>query len=494
MICVSIGRGRHKHMVAEHRHLVEEGAQLVELRLDYIDREVSLSRLLANRPCPVIITVRRETDGGKWKGDEESRLMLLRMAIAEGAEYVDLEEDIAHKIPRFGSTKRIISLHDFNATPNDLDKIHSRLRSLDADVIKLATMAHSPHDNTRMLQLMAQAETPTVGMCMGEIGTPSRLLAGRFGAPFTYSTFHHERTLAPGQLSFRQMKEIYRYDETNEQTDVFGVIADPVGHSLSPIIHNAAFAHDKANCLYAPFRIPAEYLDTFMEDCQTLGLRGLSVTIPHKEAVVRNCTQIDKATQLIGAANTILFKDGAVLGYNTDYRAAMESLERVTSGSNEETLLSGHVALLLGAGGAARALAFGLKSRGAAVVVASRSRDKADALAKRVDGRAVEWGQRHTIKADILVNATPIGMHPNVDSTPYDMHYMRPGSIVFELVYNPEQTLLVKEAKQRGCRIVSGVDMFIGQASLQYKLFTGREAPQNVMRAAFKRAIGPAKS
>jgi 3-dehydroquinate dehydratase/shikimate dehydrogenase len=290
------------------------------------------------------------------------------------------------------------------------------------------------------------------------------------------------------------MKDIFRYDETNEETAVFGVIADPVGHSLSPIVHNAAFEHDQLNSVYVPFRIPVEYLDVFMEDCPTLGLKGLSVTIPHKEAIVKHCTQLDRATQLVGAANTVVFKDGAVLGYNTDYRAAMSSLERVLKKPLGETPLSGHVALLLGAGGVARALAFGLKKRGAAVVIASRTRDKANVLAKLVDGRAVDWGQRHSIKADILINATPIGMHPNVDSEPYDMHYVRPGSIVFESVYNPEQTLLVKEAKKRGCRIISGVEMFIGQAALQYKLFTGRDAPQDVMRAHFKRAIGPAKS
>jgi len=202
MICVSIGRGRHRHVIAEHKHLVEQGAALVELRLDYINGQVNLKRLLPERPGPVIITLRRPQDGGKYSGSEEERRMLLRTAIAEGVEYVDLEEDAAAVIPRYGKTKRIISLHDFRKTPENLEEIHARLAALDADIVKLATLANHPHDNLRMLKLVQNAKTPTVGLCMGDIGVPSRVLSGRYGAPFTYATFHHERALAPGQLSF----------------------------------------------------------------------------------------------------------------------------------------------------------------------------------------------------------------------------------------------------------------------------------------------------
>ena len=172
MICVSIGRGRHQHMIAEHRHLVERGAQLVELRLDYINGEVNLRRLLTNRPCAVIATCRRERDGGKYTGPEDTRLLLLRTAIAEGVEYVDLEEDVAALVPRFGKTKRIISYHDFRKTPDDLAEFHARIQAMDADIVKLATMANHPRDNLRMLLLIRSANIPTVGMCMGDMGTP----------------------------------------------------------------------------------------------------------------------------------------------------------------------------------------------------------------------------------------------------------------------------------------------------------------------------------
>ena len=198
MICVSIGRGRHAQMIAEHQRLCEQGAGLVELRLDYIARAVDLGRLLHHRPCPAIMTCRREKDGGRWRESENERVTLLRSAIAAGADYVDLEEHVAALIPRYGNTKRIVSLHDFEKTPEDLDGIYRRLAALDPDIVKIATMANKPHDNLRMLRIIADSDIPTVGMCMGDMGAPSRILAGKFGAPFTYATFHQERAARPG--------------------------------------------------------------------------------------------------------------------------------------------------------------------------------------------------------------------------------------------------------------------------------------------------------
>ncbi len=198
MICVCIGRGRHRHMRAEHAHLVEQGAKLVELRLDYISGEVNLKRLLDNRPGPVLISCRRPADGGKWSGTEAERLVLLRSAIAEGADYVDLEDDVASSIPRYGKTKRVISLHDFTKTPDDIEQIHARLASLEADIVKLATMANRPHDNVRMLNLIKNSDVPTVAMCMGDMGTPTRVLAAKFGAPSPTRRSTTNARLLPG--------------------------------------------------------------------------------------------------------------------------------------------------------------------------------------------------------------------------------------------------------------------------------------------------------
>ena len=220
----------------------------------------------AELSCQLIATCRRQEDGGKWTSTEDARLMLLREAIAEGVDYVDLELEIAGKIPRFGKTKRIVSHHDFRKTPDNLREIHAELAAQDADIVKIATTANTPHDNLRMLELVQESEIPTVGFCMGDIGTPSRILCGKFGSPLTYSPYHRERIIAPGQISFREMTEVYHYEQINADTQVYGVIADPVGHSLSPNVHNACFAEKGINSVYCPFRVPADKLDEFIED------------------------------------------------------------------------------------------------------------------------------------------------------------------------------------------------------------------------------------
>lgn len=481
-------------MMAEHKALCEKGAQLVELRLDYISTRLNLQRLLGDRPCPVIVTCRREADGGKFTGSEDQRMTILREAIALGVEYIDLEEDIAARVPRYGKTKRIISYHNFRNTPEDLQALHDRLASHDADVVKIATMAQHPRDNIRMLQLIESNDLPTVGMCMGDIGTPSRILSAKFGSPFTYSTFHHERALAPGQLSFQQMSEIYRYDSINKETDIYGVIADPVGHSLSPQIHNAALAQANANAIYIPFRVPADDLESFVEDVPSLGLKGLSVTIPHKESIAKCLTKVDPAAKGIAAVNTVLFRDGQVLGYNTDYKAAMDAMEDTLGeiGADPSPLKDKRV-LVLGAGGVSRAVMYGLQRRGAKTTIASRTRERSDKLAKEFDGKAVDWVARHKVEAEVLVNGTPIGMHPNVDESPFNKAYLKPSMTIFDTVYNPESTLLVKDARERGCRVVTGVEMFVRQAALQFQLFTGKRPPADLMRDTLKRAIGPVK-
>ncbi|MBN2475388.1 MAG: shikimate dehydrogenase [Pirellulales bacterium] len=494
MICVSVGRGRQRHVIAEHKHLVSQGAQLVELRLDYINGEVNLKRLLNDRPCPVVVTCRRQRDGGKYSGSEEQRVMLLRTAIAEGVEYVDVEEDVAGSIPRFGSTKRIISVHDFRKTPSDLEVIHRRICKLDPDIVKICTMANHPQDNLRMLRLTRQSEVPTIGLCMGDIGTPTRVLAGRFGAPFSYATFHHERALAPGQLSYQQMTDIYHYDQINSETEVYGVIADPIGHSLSPLIHNAAFHHLNLNKVYVPIRVPREDLAEFLDEAPQLGIRGLSVTIPHKEETVKKLTEADGAVRGIGATNTVLWDGDVTRGYNTDYRAAMESLERALSAKGQQgDPFRGKTALVLGAGGVGKAIAYGLIRREVKVVLTDAVAEHARELAKRFECRAVDWAVRHSVSPDLLLNCTPVGMHPNVDETPFDRHHLRPSMVVFDAVYNPENTLLIKEARSRNCQVVTGVEMFVRQACLQFELFTGQEGPAELMRDVIKRAIAAAK-
>ena len=201
MLCVTVARTRHKHTIQEHLDVAAQGAKLVELRMDYIARSIDLARILKNRPTPVVVTCRRKEDGGRWEKSEEDRLMLLRQSIATGVEFIDLEEDTAAKIPRYGKTKRIISYHNFEGIPDDLEAIHARLAKLDADIVKIAVQANSFDDTARVIEMMRNAKTPTIGIAMGDYGSITRILGARYGAPFTYCVFNLDRRVAPGQLS-----------------------------------------------------------------------------------------------------------------------------------------------------------------------------------------------------------------------------------------------------------------------------------------------------
>ncbi len=490
MICVTVARTRHKHTIEEHNRLAEAGAKLIEIRLDYIGRSIDLPRLLKNRPTPVVVTCRRKVDGGRWERSEEERLMMLRSAIAMGVEYVDLEEDTAQKIPRYGKTKRIVSVHDFEETPSNLEEIHANLAKHDADIVKIAAIAKTFGDVRRMLGLMAKAKIPTIGISMGDIGTVTRILAARYGAPFTYSVYSSERRVAPGQLTYDQMLNLYRVDEIDKDTKIFGVMADPVAHSYSPLIHNSAFVAQELNARYIPFRVPHFDLPNFLDWCREYGVGGLSVTIPHKEAVIEHLQQADAAAKEIGAVNTVLFASGATVGYNTDYRAAMdcltEGIAKINPGDNP---FQGVGALLLGAGGVSRAVGYGLVRRGASVLVSSRTHERSEKLAAEIGAKAIPWESRYDIKPKIIVNGTPIGMFPDVDESPYDGKKLDGTQLVFDTVYNPERTLLLKSAMAAGCPVVSGLQMFIRQAAYQYRLFTGKEPPIKTMVETLKRAI-----
>ena len=495
MICVSIGRGRHAMMMAEHKHIVEQGAQLVELRLDFIRRPVNLKRLMSGAGCPVVATCRRPEDRGLWRRTEEERVALLRSAIAYGVDYVDLEMEIASKIPRYGNTQRIVSYHNFDETPSNLEEIHHQMTKLDPDVIKIVTMANNPIDNMMALRLCRDSEIPTVAFCMGEMGMFSRILCGKFGAPFTYATFSEDRPMAPGQLSFLKMEEVYHYDEISPDTTVLGVIADPVAHSLSPAIHNAAIRKNGLNMLYLPFRVPREYLESFISICPELGVKGLSVTIPHKEKVIKCINALDDQVAGIKAANTVVFKDNNAYGYNTDCYAAIKSLEDRLKEKypDSDNVFEDQKVMLLGSGGVARAIAFGLLEKGAKVTICARDYKKSEALATAMDCQSIEWPERANFECTVIINCTPVGMHPNMNDSPFEGDWFDKRMVVFDTVYNPEQTLFIKQAREAGCGTVTGIDMFVLQAARQFELFTDTEADMEVLRYEVKRATSAAK-
>lgn len=493
MICVSVGRGRHKMLIAEHKHLADHGAQLVELRLDYIRRAINLKRLMENSPCPVIATCRRPVDGGKWMRSEEERQVILRTAIANKVDYVDLEMDIAGNIPRFGPTKRIVSYHNFDETPENLEEIHQKIAKLDPDIIKITTMANNPMDNVRALRLCRDSDIPTAAFCMGEMGMNSRILCGRFGSPFTYATFHPERQLAPGQLSWGEMVKNYNYDQITQKTKILGVIADPVGHSLSPAVHNACIRKLGLDMIYLPFRVPAEYLSEFIAVCPELGIHGLSVTIPHKEKILKCINALDDDVVGVRACNTVVFKDINAYGYNTDISAAVNALrDAIDTDQSSESPFTDKSVLILGNGGVARAIAFGLKKAGGNIVICGRDSQKADDLADTVGCKSALWDDRSTVEADIIVNCTPVGMQPNMDESVFEKEWFKKETVVFDTIYNPERTLFIKQAREAECQTVTGVDMFVRQAVKQFKLFTGHDADAKLMREEVKRATSAA--
>ncbi|MGI9471188.1 MAG: shikimate dehydrogenase, partial [Rubripirellula sp.] len=307
-----------------------------------------------------------------------------------------------------------------------------------------------------------------------------------------YATFSGGRKMAPGQLDWKEMRSLYQYDKIDADTELFGVVADPVAHSYSPLIHNSAFADQELNARYFPFRVPKHDLRHLVDSCADLNIRGLSVTIPHKEDALEFCTQAESSATGIGAVNTMVFHDDNCLGYNTDYRAAMDCIEELYKiDKTSERPMQGMTALVMGAGGVSRAVAWGLKQRNCEVLLSSRTFERSQILAAEIGCRAIEWEDRHDPKINLLVNGTPVGMHPDVNTSPYNASAMNQFLVVFDTVYNPENTMLIKHAKRAQCRIITGIDMFVRQAAYQFKLFTGHDAPVQLMRKTIKDATNP---
>jgi len=496
MICVTIGRGRHSSLAEEWKKAAEAGIELVELRIDCLRREPDLKRILKERPTPLIFTIRRGVDGGLWRGNEDKRQKIIREAVALGVDYIDLEMDIASKIRRFGKTQRIVSYHNLKTTPVDLQDIAEQCEEFDPDVVKIATQASTLAEASRVLHLGTTAKAPTIPIAMGEIGVFTRILGRKFGAPITYGGFNPERVFAAGMLQYGVMRNDYGYYEIDANTEIYGVVGDPIEQSLSPAVHNAAFRHLGLNKVMVPFMVPNGELPAFFKELLWLDLKGCSVTIPHKEAIVPLLQHKENAVERTATCNTVLFnQDGQRTGYNTDYRAAMDSLEIAMGGRISEdspSPLFDKQVLILGAGGVARAIAFGLVRRGAHVSITNRHDDRATRLAEEVGCRSVTWSMRASTVADIYINATPVGMHPNVDDTPLPpAAFSRAGILVFDTIYHPENTMMLKLARERGCTPVTGVEMFLRQAALQFKLYTGQDAPVDLMHDTLKLKLTP---
>lgn len=471
------------------------GADMAECRLDYLDKcdRATLRALLKDRPLPVIVTCRPRRQGGRFAGDEPDRLGILLAAAKFGADYVDVEADV----PESQRPKRrvILSHHDFDGRPGDLEAIVARLEAAPAEVCKIAFAASGPEDAIAACRILHSARKPTIALAMGEAGAASRILAGKFGAFGTFASLARGAESAPGQLTIEEMKRLYRWDSVGPGTAVYGVIGCPVAHSMSPAIHNAAFAAVGIDAVYVPLRIEpgAESFNRLMEAVGAspwADFRGFSVTIPHKQNALARVGEaaVDALSGRIGAINTIrLEPDGAARGWNTDYAAAMDALAAGMGIARED--LAGRKVAVIGAGGAARAIVAALTHYRADVTIYNRTFPRAEALAGEFGADARPLEAVAELSAEIAVNCTSIGMHPDVESTPLPAGALRRVDVVFDTVYNPAETRLLREAAGAGRACVSGLEMFVNQACMQFEIWTGREAPRQIMRQVVSRHL-----
>ncbi len=494
-LCVSITETTAPAVIAAMKTL-PAGVDMAEVRLDCLDGDYTaiksdLQKICENRDRPIIVTNRPVWEGGGWSAGETWRLLLLKEAADMGADYVDVELRSLSNISLSElPTRKIISYHNYEETPSDLEIIYRQCRYSGADIVKIATTAADISDSARMLGFLKKhsgAPPHLIALCMGEEGIATRVLAPKFGGYLSFASQGAGKNSAPGQIEWRDMIGMYRFKQINAATGIYGVMADPVSHSMSPAIHNAAFASRDINAVYLPLKVkdPAQFLDSF----QPLGVEGLSVTIPHKTAVIPLMDELDDLAARVGALNTVNISDGRRFGYNTDVAAALGVLgEAVKKRRNGD--LSRCSILLIGAGGTARALACGLSGSIRSLVIANRTVSRAEELAAGTGALACSLEEMENHRPDIIINTTSVGMHPETGKTPVAARMLAEKPIVADAVYNPIETRLLREAKEAGCITASGFDWFVDQAAEQFRIWTGRQAPRELMAEVVRRRLG----
>jgi 3-dehydroquinate dehydratase / shikimate dehydrogenase len=464
-------------------HAARLYTRTIELRLDWLRSDRQRSKFLAalrrypRKGLTLVATCRRILGGGKLAGGAEAELYWLGQAREAGCEWCDLEIETLRELP--GQTARavpvppkiLLSFHDFEHTP-PLPQRLVRARHGEADAIKIAARALSISDSLRLLRL-ARASNDIVSVPMGEIGLPARLLALREGSALAYAPVSD--ATAPGQVSLREFKRLYRADAITGKTKIYGVIGNPIGHSLSPLLHNTGFVAAECDASYLPFLV--ENLKEFLQAIPEFELRGFSVTIPHKRTIMKHLAECEPMAAKIGAVNTVVVgKDGRLLGSNTDYVGVLRALEG-------KLRLRDSRVLIFGAGGSARAAAFALANAGAEVLICARREMAARELARVCRAQAI--ARKHLASAcfELIVNATPVGMYPHTGNSALSPRELN-CRIVMDLIYRPLRTQLLKTAAAKGIRVISGVEMFLAQGFAQWELWMGKVAPAAAMRRA----------
>jgi 3-dehydroquinate dehydratase / shikimate dehydrogenase len=470
-----------------------QATRTVELRLDWLCGDAEIGKFLkylARRPtkATLIATCRRLEAGGRYKGTIAKQVVHLAEAIRAGCQWYDFEIETLRKCPRelvdvvLGDGKQLLSAHFFKGMPNSLPGVAVELAARRPDAIKIAAQCDSLAQARALLDF-GRSHRQVVAIPMGDVALPMRLLALRAKRAFAYAPV--ESATAPGQISLDEMKRVYRANRFDARTRVYGIVGNPVGHSLSPAMQNAGFAARRMNAVYLPFLV--RELRDFLGSIEPLGVAGFSVTLPHKERILDELDGCDPLAQKIGAVNTVIVRGGGRLyGYNTDYVGVLQSLERRIS-------LRGSRVLVIGAGGAARAVAFALAEAGSAVCVWARRAARAKSLARAVGGEAIARSRPGGEFFDAIVNATPVGMYPHEGESPLEARELN-CRLVFDTIYRPRETRLLQLAKGRGIDTVSGVEMFLAQGTAQWEIWTGERAPVAAMRRSVEEALGRAET
>jgi len=487
----------------------EAGADLIELRIDrFTSDPEALKQVIAQCPLPCIVTARADWEGGETPLSELDRLALLSGPATAGATYIDLELEALREAPGlFTGRKLILSSHDFEGRPERLYNVLAEMASRPDAIAKVAWMARTVRDNIEAFEILKSRTQPTIALCMGEAGLISRVLAKKFGAFLTFAGVRRAEVTAPGQITVEEMKRLFRWDAIQSSTKVFGVVASPVAHSMSPAIHNAAFDETNFDGVYVPLLVNEGYesFKAFMESALVfapLDLSGLSVTLPHKENALAYLREknahIDPLAASIGAVNTIVIEPGeagpSLRGLNTDYSAILDSITNRLGITRHQ--LDGVRVAVIGAGGTGRTAVAALAHYGATIVVYNRTLDRAQALAAEFNGRrgkvvAAPLDKLCASCCQVYINTTSVGMHPNSEVSAFGDELPRLGAdtLVFDCVYNPMQTKMLKQADAAGAQTIGGVEMFVRQAVSQFEAWTKLKAPDDVMRRVVEKRL-----
>jgi 3-dehydroquinate dehydratase/shikimate dehydrogenase len=512
-VCVPVCVRRASELPPSVERAAEVG-DIVELRLDCLEpaeldaARAQLGPLLESFDKPFVITYRPREQGGGVDLSLEERAAFwrgvprwLRGAAGRGRAFADVELDLLESAHAeslgalFENFTVICSHHDFQETPADLERIYERMARTRANISKLATRANSITDSLALMRLLERGRREgreVIAVSMGATGVLTRVLAPAFGAFLTYGSLDAVQATAPGQIEASELRRLYRVHELSEKTTIIGIVGSPVGHSLSPHMHNAAFAALGLDAVYLPFEVAdvSEFVRR-MADPRTreLGwnLRGFSVTAPHKQAIIPFLDRVVPVAARIGAVNTVVISEERGLeGYNTDADASVAPLAELVG-------LRGARVAVIGAGGAARALLWALGERGARATVFARDATRGPAVAEEFGADFVRLEGASFKGFDVVTNTTPLGTRGARESeTAADESQLRGARVAYDLVYNPALTRFLRAARAAGCETVGGLGMLVSQAEEQFHLWTSRVPPPGVMLDAARKKLSGA--